>query len=44
MLAISRGVYSKALGLSDLSSRSGRCSAVPVILVMTGVLLRKQER
>jgi len=45
MLAISRGVYNKALGLADLSSQFWpMLAAVPVILVMTGVLLRKQER
>ena len=45
MLAISRGVYNKALGLGDLSSQFWpMLAAVPVILVMTGVLLRKQER
>ncbi|ABO59217.1 ribosome-associated ATPase/putative transporter RbbA [Burkholderia sp. SIMBA_043] len=45
MLAISRGVYNKALGLSDLSSQFWpMLVAVPVILVMTGMLLRKQER
>ncbi|MFP3505950.1 ribosome-associated ATPase/putative transporter RbbA [Burkholderia sp. SIMBA_062] len=45
MLAISRGVYNKALGLSDLSSQFWPLlAAVPVILIMTCVLLRKQER
>ncbi|MBR8046541.1 ABC transporter ATP-binding protein/permease [Burkholderia multivorans] len=45
MLAISRGVYNKALGLADLSSQFWpMLASVPVILVMTGVLLRKQER
>ncbi|RQS63287.1 ribosome-associated ATPase/putative transporter RbbA [Burkholderia sp. Bp8984] len=45
MLAISRGVYNKALGLADLSSQFWpMLAAAPVILVMTGVLLRKQER
>ncbi|RQR26295.1 ribosome-associated ATPase/putative transporter RbbA [Burkholderia sp. Bp9142] len=45
MLAISRGVYNKALGPADLSSQFWpMLAAVPVILVMTGVLLRKQER
>ncbi|PXX33598.1 MULTISPECIES: ribosome-associated ATPase/putative transporter RbbA [Burkholderia] len=45
MLAISRGVYNKALGLADLSSQFWPLlAAVPVILIMTGLLLRKQER
>ncbi|MDR8941827.1 Ribosome-associated ATPase [Burkholderia multivorans] len=45
MLAISRGVYNKTLGLADLSSQFWpMLASVPVILVMTGVLLRKQER
>ncbi|WP_249184896.1 ribosome-associated ATPase/putative transporter RbbA [Burkholderia cenocepacia] len=45
MLAISRGVYNKALGLADLSSQFWPLlAAVPVIMVTTGVLLRKQER
>ncbi|CAM2175971.1 ribosome-associated ATPase [Burkholderia latens] len=45
MLAISRGVYNKALGLADLSSRFWPLlAAVPVIMVATGLLLRKQER
>ncbi|HDR9494612.1 TPA: ribosome-associated ATPase/putative transporter RbbA [Burkholderia stabilis] len=45
MLAISRGVYNKALGFADLSSQFWPLlAAAPVILVMTGVLLRKQER
>ncbi|RQV01935.1 ABC transporter ATP-binding protein/permease [Burkholderia cenocepacia] len=45
MLAISRGVYNKALGLADLSSQFWPLlTAVPVIMVTTGVLLRKQER
>ncbi|MET3624702.1 ribosome-associated ATPase/putative transporter RbbA [Burkholderia ambifaria] len=45
MLAISRGVYNKALGLGDLLSQFWpMLAAVPAILVMTGVLLRKQER
>ncbi|WP_321786462.1 ribosome-associated ATPase/putative transporter RbbA [Burkholderia pyrrocinia] len=45
MLAISRGVYNKALGMADLSSQFWPLlAAVPVILVMTGALLRKQER
>ncbi|WP_244137745.1 ribosome-associated ATPase/putative transporter RbbA [Burkholderia sp. BCC1644] len=45
MLAISRGVYNKALGLADLSSQFWPLlAAAPAILVMTAVLLRKQER
>ncbi|MGT0246041.1 ribosome-associated ATPase/putative transporter RbbA [Burkholderia pyrrocinia] len=45
MLAISRGVYNKALGLADLSSQFWPLlAAAPVILIMTGLLLRKQER
>ncbi|MCA8426164.1 ribosome-associated ATPase/putative transporter RbbA [Burkholderia seminalis] len=45
MLAISRGVYNKALGLADLSSQFWpMLAAVPVIMVATGILLRKQER
>ncbi|WP_175925379.1 ribosome-associated ATPase/putative transporter RbbA [Burkholderia cepacia] len=45
MLAISRGVYSKALGLGDLSSQFWPLlAAAPAILAMTAVLLRKQER
>ncbi|HDR9482977.1 TPA: ribosome-associated ATPase/putative transporter RbbA [Burkholderia aenigmatica] len=45
MLAISRGVFNKALGLADLSSQFWPLlAAAPAILVMTAVLLRKQER
>ncbi|WP_104012787.1 ribosome-associated ATPase/putative transporter RbbA [Burkholderia anthinoferrum] len=45
MLAISRGVFNKALGLGDLSSQFWPLlAAAPAILVMTAVLLRKQER
>ena len=44
-LAISRGVFNKALGLGDLSSQFWPLlAAAPAILVMTAVLLRKQER
>ncbi|RDT00106.1 hypothetical protein DWU95_31190 [Burkholderia contaminans] len=45
VLAISRGVFNKALGLGDLSSQFWPLlAAAPAILVMTAVLLRKQER
>ncbi|MBN3789975.1 ribosome-associated ATPase/putative transporter RbbA [Burkholderia sp. Ac-20353] len=44
MLAISRGVYNKALGLTDLWSQFWpMLASVPVILAATVALLRKQE-
>ncbi|CAN0625450.1 ribosome-associated ATPase [Burkholderia multivorans] len=44
MLAISRGVYNKALGFADLSSQFWpMIASVPVILIVTVAMLRKQE-
>ncbi|CAN0626163.1 ribosome-associated ATPase [Burkholderia multivorans] len=44
MLAISRGVYNKALGFADLSSQFWpMLASVPVILIATVAMLRKQE-
>ncbi|KWD74172.1 ribosome-associated ATPase/putative transporter RbbA [Burkholderia ubonensis] len=44
MLAISRGVYNKALGLADLWPQFGpMLASVPVLLAATVALLRKQE-
>ncbi len=44
MLAISRGVYNKALGFADLSSQFWpMLASVPVILIVTVAMLRKQE-
>ncbi|MGU7784591.1 ribosome-associated ATPase/putative transporter RbbA [Burkholderia sp. PU8-34] len=44
MLAISRGVYNKALGLGDLWTQFWpMLASVPVVLIATVALLRKQE-
>ncbi|MGX1309309.1 ribosome-dependent ATPase [Amorphus suaedae] len=44
-LTIARGTFSKALGFSDLHTSFAILSAsVPVLLLLTSVLLKKQER
>ena len=44
MLTISRGVFSKALDLSNLQSRSGSLLAAIPVALGASALLRKQER
>ena len=44
-LTIARGTFSKALGFSDLHAPfAALLIAVPVLLLVTSALLRKQER
>jgi ribosome-dependent ATPase len=45
MLIISRGVFSKALGVADLGVQfAALLAAVPVIFVLAVLLLDRQER